>query len=146
MNNLKQLQKQEAINRLEILHNKYELMKTVIREFEQDDTVYYSEYINKNVQGILYWISNEEDYEKAIKQFEKEHNALVYHTILTHTNYGTNLTLLYVSENQDEWKNDRVELLEGLPCAYVMILDDEQSSEFGCIQIAGANGGITRLA
>ena len=142
----KELQRQEAINRLRILQREYGLMETVIKEFEQDGIIYYSECINKNVQGILYWISNEEEYETAIKEFEEKHNMTVYHAILTPTVYGRALTLLYVSEEQDEWKRDRDELTEGLPCAYVMMLDDEQSSEFGCIQIEDANGGITRLA
>lgn len=143
---LKQLQKTEAIERLKILQDKFELMETVTKEFEKEDTLYYSEYVNKQCPAILYWISNKEDYEKAIKQFEKKHNVLVYHTILTRTTFGKLLTLLYVSANQDEWKRDRDELTEGLPCVYVMNLNDDDCSEFGCVQIAGAMGGITRLA
>lgn len=143
---LKQLQKTEAIERLKILQDKFELMETVTKEFEKEDTLYYSEYVNKSYLATLYWISNNEDYEKAIKQFEEEHNTLVYHAILTRTTFGRLLTLLCVSANQDEWKKDRDELTEGLPCAYVMNLNDDNCSEFGCIQIAGAMGGIVRLA
>lgn len=143
---LKQLQKIEAIERLKILQDKFELLERVTKKFEKEDTLYYSEYVNKQCPAILYWINNKENYEKAIKQLEKEHNILVYHAILTRTTFGTLLTLLYVSANQDEWKRDRDELTEGLPCAYVMNLNDDNCSEFGCVQIASAKGGITRLA
>lgn len=143
---LKQLQKIEAIERLKILQDKFGLIGIVTKEFEKEDTLYYSEYLDKQFPAMLYWISNNEDYEKAIKQFEKEHNILVYHAILTRTTFGKLLTLLCVSANQDEWKRDRDELTEGLPCAYVMNLNDDNCSEFGCVQIAGAKGGIVRLA
>lgn len=143
---LKQLQKIEAIERLKILQDKFGLIGIVTKEFEKEDTLYYSEYLNKQFPAMLYWISNNQDYEKTIKQLEKEHNILVYHAILTRTTFGKLLTLLCVSANQDEWKRDRDELTEGLPCAYVMNLNDDNCSEFGCVQIAGAKGGITRLA
>lgn len=144
---LKQLQKTEAIERLKILQDKYELLETVTKEFENEDTLYYSEYVNKQFPAILYWISNKENYENAIKQFEKQHNVLVYHVILTPTcDNGIVLTLLYVSKTQEEWTRDKEELKEGLPCAYVMNIESEQGSEFGGVQIAGAMGGIVRLA
>lgn len=146
MEKLKELQKQEAIERLKILQDKFGLIRTVKTEFEKDNTLYYCEYLNKQFPAILYWISNNENYENSIKKFEREHKMLVYHAILTRTTFGKLLTLLCVSANQDEWKRDRDELTEGLPCAYVMNLNDDNCSEFGCVQIAGAKGGITRLA
>ena len=54
--------------------------------------------------------------------------------------------MLYVSKNMDEWETDQEELSEGIPFVYVKNLDDDSCSEFGCIQIASANGGIKRLA
>lgn len=144
---LKQLQKQEAIERLKILQDKFELMETVTKEFEKEDTLYYSEYVNKNFPAVLYWINNNEEYEEAIKQVEINHNILVYHVILTPTyDNGIVLTLLYVSSSQEEWKNDREELRQGLPVAYVLNIESKQGSEFGGIQIAGAMGGIIRIA
>ena len=57
----KEQQKNEAINRLRLLQMNFELLENVVTEFEQDDILYYSEYINKNAQGILYYISNSEE-------------------------------------------------------------------------------------
>ena len=143
---LKQLQKQEAINRLRLLQMKYGLLETVVNEFEKEDVLYYSEYVNKQCPAILYWVSNKEEYTQAIRKFEEKHNALVYHAILTRTVFETLLTLLYVAEEKEVWKEDREELQEGLPLAYVINLDDDNCSEFGGIQITGAMGGIVRTA
>ena len=143
---LKDLQKNEALNRLRILQMKYGLLENVIKEFQADDTIYYSEYINKNIQGILYWISNEEEYVNAIKEFEEKHQAKVYHAILSPMEYGRILSVLYVSQHQDEWKMDRDDLNDGMPLAYCINLDDDTTSEFGAIQITKANGGISRIA
>ena len=143
---LKQLQKMEALNRLRILQMKYGLMETVVKEFEDDCTLYYSEYINENVNGILYYISNEGKFIEAIKEFEEKHQALVYHAILTPLVYGRLLSLLYVSAYTEEWETDRADLEEGLPLVYCINLDDDDLSEFGGIQITGTNGGINRIA
>lgn len=143
---LRDLQKTEAIERLKILQDKFELMETVTKEFKKDNVVYYSEYVNHNFQAILYWVTNEEKYVNIIKEVEEQKNILVYHAILTPTINGTRLTLLYVSQYQDEWQNDRDELQEGLPVAYCINLADPQMAEFGGIQIKGAMGGIRQLA
>ena len=107
MEELKELQKNEALNRLRILQMNFELLENVVTEFEQDDKLYYSEYINQNLQGILYYVSNKEEFTNAIKEFEEKHQAKVYHAILTPLTYGTMLSLLYVSQYTEEWKRDR---------------------------------------
>jgi len=141
MENLKEVQTKEAMERLKILQEEYELMENVVNEFENEGTVYYSEYVNKDTKGILYWISNKEEFINDIKEFEEKYNTIVYHAILTPMEFGDMLTLLYVSPHQEEWVRDKEELKEGLPCAYCINAD---CSEFGCIEIAAANGGLTR--
>lgn len=143
---IKQLQRQEAINRLRLLQTKYGLLENVVNEFEKEDVLYYSEYVNKQCPAILYWVSNKEEYTQAIREFEEKHNALVYHAILTRTVFGTLLTLLYVTEEKEVWKEDREQLQEGLPLAYIINLEDDNCSEFGGIQITGVMGGIVRTA
>lgn len=143
---LKELQKQEALNRLMLLQMNFNLMENVIKEYEQEDTTYYSEYQNKVFNGILYWVSNSEELTNAIKEFEEKHNALVYHSILVPTIYGRLLNMLYISKYTEEWQRDREELNEGLPLVYCKNLEDDTMSEFGTIQIKGANGGLIRIA
>ena len=83
MEDLKILQKQGSLERLTILQKQYSLMETVLKEFKENKTIYYSEYINQNIQGILYWVSNKDEYTEIVEEFEKKNNALVYHIIST---------------------------------------------------------------
>ena len=143
---IRTLQKKEAIERLKILHEKYELLENVITEFEKEDTLYYSEYKNKVFSAVLYWVSNREDLTELVKKVEKEKGILVYHAILTPTIYGAFFSMLYVSKNQEEWENDKIELKESLPVAYCTNLSDSKMAEFGGIQIAGSMGGIRQIS
>ena len=129
---------------LEILEKVYKLHPNVLKEYKANDTIYYSEYINKMYRGVLYWLENKPEYVKAIKDIEEKHKIFVYHCILNYTELGECLTMLYVSSYPDEWEQDKNELKTGYIVAYVYNLD-EIYSEFGSIEIAGANGGIVRI-
>lgn len=67
---LREQQKAEAIKRMKMLS----LNQNVINEFITDNTLHKSENV-----GIVYWLNDEE--KQIVKQFEKEHNAVVYHII-----------------------------------------------------------------
>lgn len=143
---LRQLQKTEAIKRLELL----KLLPNVITDFKNNDTVYYSERQNKIFDGILYWISNNEDYERLVKKFEENYDALVYHAQLTRFSYGLCLSMLFVSKYQEEWKMEREAITnpyDGLidTYAYVANLNEPDFSEIGRIGIIRKNGGISRV-
>ena len=143
---IRTLQKKEAIERLKILHKKYELLENVITEFEKEDTLYYSEYKNKVFSAVLYWVSNREDLTELVKKVEEEKGILVYHAILTPTIFGTFFSMLYVSKNKKEWENEKTDLKDSLPLAYCTNLSDSKMAEFGGIQIAGAMGGIRQIS
>lgn len=143
---LRQLQKAEAIKRLELL----KLLPNVITDFKNNDTVYYSERQNKIFDGILYWISNDEDYERLVKEFEENYDALVYHAQLTRFSYGLCLSMLFVSKYQEEWEMERdaiANLYDGVidTYAYVANLNEPDFSEIGRIGIVRKNGGISRV-
>ena len=144
MEDLRENQKQEAIKRLKILEEVYQLHPNVLKEFKQDGTVYYSEQVNSMYRGILYWLRNKPKYVQAVKNVEEKYNIFVYHCILHYTEFGECLTMLYVSSTPEEWERDKNELKTGYIVAYVYNLD-EIYSEFGSIEIAGANGGIVRV-
>ncbi len=141
MEDLRMKQKAEALERLESIKG---LNKKVIQDFKTQGVVYYSERLNAIFDGILYYTSNEEDIENTIKNFEKKYNYLVYHAILTHTTFGNVLSLLYVSNNVDEWNNDKYCLRLGEACSYVANLSDKECSEFGYIGFEQKNGGLSR--
>ena len=141
---LRQLQKAEAIKRLELL----KLLPNVITDFKNNDTVYYSERQNKIFDGILYWISNNEDYERLVKEFEENYDALVYHAQLTRLSYGLCLSMLFVSKYQEEWEMEREAITnpyDGVidTYAYVANLNEPDFSEIGRIGIIRKNGGIS---
>lgn len=138
----KEKQKQEALQRMKML----KLMPQVIKDFEKNNRVYYSERQNAMFNAVLYWLDNEDKFVELVKEFEKKHNALVYHCQLTHLEFGDCLSLLYVSSQEEEWKYDRQYLSEGYPMAYVYNLDCEEYSEFGSIGVRPSMGGIVRTA
>ena len=130
--------KAEAILRMKVM----QLLPKIIKEFEKDNILYYSE--RMGVPGILYWISNNPEWVEYIKRFEDKYNALVYHAELSHTEFGRLLTLFYVNNHQEEWAQDFEDLIDGYACCYVWNIDGDAFSEFGTITFKPANGGIMR--
>lgn len=138
----KEKQKQEALKRMQALH----LMPEVINDFKENNRVYYSERQNAFFNAVLYWLDNEQRYIDLVKEFEQKYKCLVYHCQLTHLEFGACLTLLYVSDTEEEWPMDNRLLKEGYPMAYVYNLDDETCSEFGSVGIKPSMGGVVRTA
>ena len=142
---LRKLQKEEVIKRLKILEQDYNLHKKVLKEFKEDETIYYSENINGTFAGILYWLRNKKEYIEIVKNIEEKEDIFVYHCILKHTTDGDVLTMLYVSKYIEEWEIDHNDLKTGNILVYVHNLSDEQNAEFGYVDITGVNGGLTTL-
>lgn len=140
---LKQKQLNEAIKRME----KLDIMKSVIREFKNCGTIYYSERANSMFPAILYWLDNNKEWMAMARKFEEENGAMVYHAQLTHTKFGDMLSLLFVSKYEEEWKYEREDMdAGGYVQAMVFNLDDDNLSDFGTIQVEPSMGGIVRVA
>ena len=138
----KQKQKEEAIKRMKLL----QIMPQVIKDFEKNDRVYYSERQNSFFLATLYWLDNHKEYVDLVKEFEKKHHALVYHAQLTHLEYGDNLALFYVSSEEEEWTRDKEDIRHGQLFSRVLNLDCEYDSDFGYIGVRPAMGGVVRTA
>ena len=132
---LREQQKSEAIKRMKILS----LNANVITEFITDGTLHKSENY-----GVVYWLNDEE--KEIVKQFEKEHNAVVYHIIKSYTEFGTLLNMFYVSQYIEEWEYDIGNIPENRQLCYVKNLDVESFSEFGYICFRKSIGGLIRTA
>ena len=139
----RQLQKTEATQRLQLLEKLYKMHQNVLKEFTSDETIYYSERINKAFCGILYWLDNIQEYVDAVKEIEQKYNIYVYHCILSHTEFGDLLDMLFVSSAQEEWKQEIEDLKSGYVESYCYVFDGD-TSEFGTIKIKAINGGLTR--
>ena len=143
--NFRNLQMQQAIERLEILEKEYLLHENVLKEFKENGTIYYSENLGGAFSGILYWLENKNEYVEKVRKIEKERNIFVYHCILNHTIDGDLLTMLYISEYQDEWEYEKNDLKNGCIDVYVCNLSRDIDSEFGSVQITCVNGGLVRV-
>ena len=132
---MKAKQRTEALKRMEML----KLHENAIDEFKKLSLLNQSE-----LGGILYWV--EGDMERKIREWEEKTGNLVYHVIHDYTEFGELLSLLYVSQYEEEWEMERDDLVNGYPLAYVMNLTDDWCSEYGSIGIRPQWGGVVRTA
>ncbi len=95
---------EEAIKRMKIL----KLHKNAIKEFEQKRR------LNKSIlnMGILFWLDEKE--EEMVKELEKKYNFMVYHIIHTLSNLGETYEILFISNNREEWFDEREDLKKRL--------------------------------
>ena len=127
--------KKEAIKRMEVL----DIFGETIRQFEEEGLISYSE----PPMGTNFWLNDEQ--EKAVREFEKEYDALVYFGIRTYTEFGTLDAFLYVSDYEEEWEMDNGELKDGYVYAYVYNHDIPEYSEIGLIRVQPRFGGLVRI-
>ena len=132
---MKAKQRTEALKRMELL----KLHENVIDDFKEISLLNQSE-----LGGILYWVEGE--MERKIREWEEKTGNLVYHVIHDYTEFGELLSLLYVSQYEDEWETDREDIQDGYALAYVMNLTDDWCSEYGSIGIRPQWGGVVRTA
>lgn len=126
--------KNEAINRINTLIEKCKLNPNVWKYFKEDK-VYYSYLTAGGFMGSIDTISYDKNYEQAVKEFEKKHpDCLVYHAIESITTQGKLLSLLYVSNDKEDWETERLESDNNI-MSYVFNLDNPNLSEFGYITI-----------
>lgn len=137
MNVSKEIKKAEAIKRMKML----DLYKPYINSFEKKDEIFMSE-----KTGGVYEFSENTELCNKVKEFEAEHDALVYHVIHTFTEFGELYNFLYVSDYEEEWAMDNEDITAGYALVYVWNKDCEWFSEFGSIGVRGVGGGIVRTA
>lgn len=131
--------KVEAIARMK----KLGIFPQTIKQFEDEGYISISE----PPFGAFYW-AEDEDLER-IRQFEAEHNALVYVVIRSYTNIGKMDSMLFVSDYPEEWEMDRGDVAGDVAnwqqVAYVYNHDAPDCSEMGAIGIAPtAAAGLCR--
>ena len=124
---------EEAIKRMEILR----MMENPIRELKEEGVVNLSEN-----GGYLYWLDEEQ--KKMVADFEKDKGGLVYHVVRSFTNFGEMYALMYVSEYEEEWEDDKADLENGSALAYVINVTMPDCSEFGSIGVQPSIGGVRR--
>lgn len=137
MNVSRENKKREAIARMKAL----KLFAPCIKAFKNNDEVQLSE-----MTGGLYEFSGNAELTAKVKEFEAEHNALVYHVIHTFTQFGELYNFLYVSDHEEEWMLDNEDIKENYALCYVWNKDDDWCSEFGTIAVRQKFGGLVRIS
>lgn len=137
---MNQKQKAEANFRMQQLTKALNLNPNLCNYLEES-RIYYS-YVVAGLFGCVDTLSYDKRYLTLAQEFEKKHNAYVYHAIESHSAYGTFLSLLYVSENEEDWPSERLEKNYITAFCYNV---DTILGESGDIFVASDNGAIIRI-
>lgn len=137
MNITKEEKKQEALRRLQVLADRFNLGPKLENYFGQD-RLYYS--YGYSMDTIHY----DENYAESAKAFEKRYQCLVYHAIEAETQFGKMLSFLYDSDHREERS---VEELTGKTImSYTYIIEDGWAEgEFGDICLDSPMGYLMRV-
>ena len=137
--------KAETISRIKTLIDKYDLNSNVLKYFRKGQ-VYYSYLTAMGMMGSIDTISYNKEYEQVVKDFETENKGyVVYHAIESITPQGKLLSLLYTSDDKENWECERLE--DNYLLAYVENFSEPNFSEFGDIFIDrfGDSGALVRV-
>ena len=80
-----------------------------------------------------------------VNNIEREHNVLVYLVIRSNTDFGVMDSFLFVSDFEDEWERDRIDIENNIALTYTYNHSCPHCSEFGSIQFKCVGGGIYRV-
>ena len=129
--------KEKAIEIME----KLDIYKPYIKGFREENKVCFFEGFGG------FWVDQEPEIEKKMKEIEEKSNCLVYAITHEYTEFGECYDFLIVTREPDEW-DDLVMDYEGgkIVFAYVWNKDDDFCSEFGDICVKSFGGGIKRIA
>lgn len=135
----------EALERINELIDKQNLNPNVLKYFKEGK-VYYSYLTAGGLVGSIDTITYDPRYEAAVKDFEKEYEGyVVYHAIETLTEVGDMLSLLYVSDDPENWEGER--LYQNYIASYTINFSEPNGSDFGdiIIQGFGESGALVRI-
>lgn len=120
-------------------------VSNAFRKGTKNHRLFYSEYQGEFFPATLYWLENEPSYLAEAKRFEEETGCLVFHVILSHSNFGDCLDFLFVPADSEDVE---MFLNEAFKCRFVSrchnLTYDEV--EMGTIEVRPAMGGMCRTA
>ena len=137
---LREQQKEIAIGIME----KMDIYEPYIKAFKERDKIcvyedYAGFYIEEDTEKELY---------NAIKEFEKEHDCLVYAVTHEYTSFGECYDYLFVPKAKSDWEDllSYSNMTKHVIFAYVVNKDDPWCSEYGDITVNQFGGGLCRVA
>ena len=131
---------ERKVKAIELL-KELDIYKPYIKGFEDENKVCFFERFGG------YWVYQEPEVEKKMKEIEAEFNCTVYAITHEFMEFGECYSFMLVSRYKNEWDNLLVK--EGYTYyafAYVWNKTCEEFSELGTIGVRSFGGGITRVA
>lgn len=137
MNITTENKKQKAIE----LMGKLDIFQPYIKGFRENNKVCYFEGFGG------FWAEQNKELMEKVREFEKEHNCLVYAITHEYLEFGECYDFLFIPDYEEEW-DDILLKYNGdyYAYAYVWNKTDDWCSEFGTIGIRSFGGGIKRVA
>lgn len=134
----------EAVKRLNALHEKYGINEDIIKNFEDGKLFISSEGANKNVVDVSI-LPEDSHLMDLVHKFEKETNSVVYHVINTS---DVLFSLLFVSRNKEDWPEERPDGDFVFAAVYDLSgqFMPEGYWEAGDCVFEGADGGMRRIS
>ena len=141
INNIKELQKKEAIKRLEILTKKFDLKPNILEDFKKDK-------VSLSIEKYLTSIDSKSTFGEIVKIHEQQNNSLAYYGIVFKAFDMLMFAILTVSPYIEDWEKEREFLYkyDNLIClsGYVYNLDiPNKCTEFINMIITSENGTLT---
>lgn len=118
-----------------------DIYKPYIQGFKQEDKVCFFE------QFGGFWVYQEPEIEKKMREIEQKHNCTVYAITHEFTDFGELWDFLIATDYPEEWEDTVYSYgNKHTLFAYVWNKSDEDCSEFGDITVQSFGGGIRRIA
>lgn len=141
MDNLRELQKNEAVKRLEILTKKFNLKANILEDFKRDK-------ISLSIEKYLTSIEDNSTFKEIVNMHEQQNNSLAYYGIVFKAFDMLMFAILTVSPHIEDWEKERKLLYKykDLIClsGYAYNLDiPNKCSEFISMIITSENGTLT---
>jgi hypothetical protein len=131
---------ERKIKAIELL-KKLDIYEPYIESFEKENNVCFFERFGG------YWVYQEPEILKKMKEIEEEFNCTVYAITHEYTEFGECYSFMLVTRYKYEW--DNLLFKDGstfYAFSYVWNKTYEDFSEFGTIGVRSFGGGITRVA
>ncbi len=133
---MKLRQKEEAVSRLMMLN----VPSRILRDFEQFG------HIKLCTSPLGTYSELCDEMKKTIKAFEDKYDATVFMVVRCFHRAGLLDSLLFVSQYDEEWEEEKIDIRDGYIMTYTINHDHDFCSEFGSIVYARNDyGGIVRL-
>lgn len=134
---LKEKQKQEALYRLSMLEQLYELNPKVRKYFEEG-RLYYSYLTCGGYLGSIDTIDYDKRYASIVTKFENQTAHLVYHVI----EHGNTISILFVNGDSAKWLDERP-TNAGVSAMVFDLKTHEQ--KYGYVKVDNNNGALYRI-